>query len=198
MKKLIIITLFIFINTLTYGQVIISNNASVFLKNNEILTGEMRMGLKGLRIKHNSKKFKVYMGKEIDSVHIPTENGICKFEYIPLKYTKGNFKDYKLMQLVFVGEKIVLYNYSEAVLMSNGFGMYGLTGGNFTFLYAIRNNEKTPTRIGSNYGFHKGFKKIGPKYFKDCPELVSKIESDTYTKENILDAIKFYENKCRE
>ncbi|MCF7568307.1 hypothetical protein L3X37_08015 [Sabulilitoribacter arenilitoris] len=195
MKKVILIS-FLFINTLIYGQTIISNSATVYLKNKKVLNGEMRMGLKGLRIKHNSKKFKVYMGKEIDSVHISTENEVYKFEYIPLKHSKGNFKDYKLMQPVFVGKKITLYNYSEAVYMSNGFGMYGKTGGSFSFLYAIRNNEKIPTRIGSNFGFHKGFRKEGPKYFKDCPDLVSKINNDIFTKENIIDAFKFYETTC--
>lgn len=184
------------ISAISFSQVIISNNASVFLNNGTLLKGEMRMGLKGLRIKHNSKKFKVYMGKDIDSVHIPQKNGLSRFVYIPLKFNKGKYKDYKLMQPIFEGNKINLYNYSEAVFMSNGFGIYGMSGGNFAFLYAIRNGEKTPTRIGSSYGFHKGFRKVGPEYFNDCQELVSKINNNVYTKENILDALRFYESSC--
>lgn len=199
MKNLkLLLPFFIFFSNAIFSQVIITNNASVFLKNGKILKGKMRMGLKGLRIKHNSKKFKVYLGKEIDSVHISTEDITHKFVYIPLKFKKGKYKDYKLMQTIFKGDKIRLYNYNEAVFMSNGFGVYGMNGGSFTFLYAIKTNEKTPTRIGSSFGLHKGFKKEGPKYFKNCKELISKINNKTYTKENIIDAVIFYENKCNE
>ncbi|MFI1772798.1 hypothetical protein [Thalassobellus citreus] len=195
MKKIFFIYFFL-ITISFFGQTIVTNNATVFLKNNTVLQGEMRMGLKGLRIKHNSKKFKVYMGKEIDSVHISTINHTHRFVYTPLKFNKGKHKDYKLMQPVFEGDKITLYNYNESVFMSNGFGMYGMSGGSFNFLYAIRNNEKVPVRIASSFGFHKGFRKVAPKYFKDCPKLVSKINNDIYTKENVLEAIKFYESNC--
>jgi hypothetical protein len=49
------------------------------------------------------------------------------------------------MQPAFKGEKITLYNYNEAVFMSNGFGVFGNTVGKFTFLYALMTKEKIPT-----------------------------------------------------
>ena len=195
MKKIVFIAFFL-ISSFGYCQTIITDNAIVFLKNNDILQGKMRMGIKGLRIKHNSNTYRVYMGKDIDSVHIPTENGLCRFVYMPLKYSNGKHKDHKLMQPIVEGIKITLYNYSESAFISNGFGMYGMTGGYFNFLYAIRNNEKVPTRIASSFGFHKGFRKVAPEYFKDCPDLVSKINADVYTKDNVLEAITFYEDAC--
>jgi hypothetical protein len=198
MNKAILIFFFL-IGTASYSQTIgiITDNSIVYLKNNTVLNGRTRIGTKGLRIKHNSDKFKVYMGKEIDSVLIPIENGVCKFVYLPLKYKNGKYKDFRLMQPILIGEKISIYNYGEAVFLGEGLGVFGKDD-QANFLYAIRRNEKTPTFIGSNYGFHKGFKKEGPEYFKDCPALVSKINDGVFTKENVLDAINFYENNCNE
>jgi hypothetical protein len=42
----------------------------------------------------------------------------------------------------------------------------------------------------------KYFKKIIERYFSDCKELVSRIESDFYEKDELLSIISYYNNEC--
>lgn len=44
--------------------------------------------------------------------------------------------------------------------------------------------------------FSKSFKKAMKAYFKDCPTLVENVENKTFSKENLLQVIEFYNEHC--
>lgn len=69
-------------------------------------------------------------------------------------------------------------------------------GGTVTNYYVEREGENEVFKITSHGEISKNFKKTASAYFKDCPELVEKINNKTYKKTHIEEVIKFYNSNC--
>lgn len=45
--------------------------------------------------------------------------------------------------------------------------------------------------------FSRNFKKAATEYFQDCPALVTKIESEEFTRKTAAKMVQFYNNQCQ-
>ena len=77
--------------------------------------------------------------------------------------------------------------------MGMGFGGYAYNVDNF---YLKRESETGMTHLGSNQLFTKNFIKAASEYFKDCPQLVEKIEAKDYRKKDLRAIVTFYNENC--
>ncbi|WP_300566057.1 hypothetical protein [Flavobacterium sp.] len=70
------------------------------------------------------------------------------------------------------------------------------TGGNVTYYYVCHKLDTAVFRITSFGNISKNFKNTASEYFKDCPELVKKIEDKTFKKDDIEEVVRFYNTHC--
>lgn len=73
---------------------------------------------------------------------------------------------------------------------------FGGGGGTVTYFYVCRQSDAEAFRITSFGNISKNFKKTASEYFKDCPELVKKIEDKTFKKDDIEEVVRFYNAHC--
>ena len=85
--------------------------------------------------------------------------------------------------------------------MGNGFGggMHMTMGHsyNISSYYVRKENETEVTHLGSTSWISKNFKKAASNYFKDCPNLVEKLQNKEYKKKDIREIIDFYNEYCK-
>lgn len=63
--------------------------------------------------------------------------------------------------------------------------------------YVSEKNQKTVKKLTSVIALSKrNFEKSAADFFKDCPNLVTKIKNKHYKKEDIVRALDFYNNTC--
>ncbi|WP_284651862.1 hypothetical protein [Flavobacterium terrisoli] len=69
-------------------------------------------------------------------------------------------------------------------------------GGEVIHYYVCHQNDTEVFKITSIGNISKNFKKAASEFFKDCPELVGKIESKEFKKDDIEKVVWFYNNHC--
>ena len=63
--------------------------------------------------------------------------------------------------------------------------------------YIAKNDDDKLTKLFNLFGpSKKVFKKIVPKFFGDCPDLLDKIDYKEYRKGDIVEIVNFYNLKC--
>lgn len=211
MKTKLTLLFFLLTISLSYSQYNWTEGELV-LKNGSTLKGKIKLPMISKNILAINGKEKVKYRtdrksktKKYDETQIAqvifrkSATEIAYFEYIPTsKNKKGLFK-------VISAGKATLYarsvSISHSTPMYMGGGAYAspvnywhYSFSDFNEFYVIRENEKIASplitaRISSS------FKNRAMAYFSDCPEVVSKLETKTYVKKDIKDAIDAY-NQC--
>lgn len=140
-----------------------------------------------------------YHYTEVDYVKKPNFNGeIAKFKY--LKVVGGNFR---LLEEVIIGS-VSLYKDTSTYNMNAMGANAGMPGAGFTMgvpqtitgYYVRRENDRHAVSISSDHLFNNSLKQKGPWFFKDCPELVKKIENKDFRKKEIKKVVRFYNDHC--
>jgi len=205
-KNLIILVLIILTTITSFAQ---SNKATIFYKNGDSIQGFIkRINFDDIRFSKSKKgKYKWLKSEGLDRLLIYSENGIQERHYVEYK-KKPNSKKSKT-RLVTLAVKGKVNYYIEHYNLGSGFKNDGKSFGmsqNFYYdkgfnqasLYVKRNTEKYVTLLSTSgqVVFSKNFKKSTSEYFKDCPELVAKIQSGYYKKANVTEMVEYYNERC--
>jgi len=191
MKKNITLVVAILFTAFTYGQGS-GLQGELFLKNGKSIEGYIsfaRYSKESLTgIGNNVKKIVVrrekkgqkekYKQSEIDYFIINKDY----YTYVPVKRNQKS-----LFRVVEEG-KVMLYHREVSD------GDYR-TGYDYYDEYFIKKEGEKVASLITSRKTMKSFRKIGMKYFSDCPSLVKKIENKTYRRKDVQLAVKEY-NKC--
>jgi len=134
-----------------------------------------------------------------------------KLHYSEIDYVKkrnnlneeAKFKFFKVAgknQFLLLEEEIVgpvsLY-ISTSSFNSNPMGPgMGMTQQTIVAHYVKREHNDEVILLSSDHFADSSLKTIGPKFFRDCPELVQKIENRDFKKRQVYDIVKFYNTNC--
>ncbi|WP_442845062.1 hypothetical protein [Leeuwenhoekiella sp. H156] len=142
-----------------------------------------------------------YTFDEIAQAEYNTNEGIKRYIKLPL----ADKEDELVVQEIVTG-RVSLYTtnrqgynpgapmgFGAAGGMGMGFGGYAYNIDNF---YLKRETETGMTHLGSNQLFTKNFIKAASDYFKDCPQLVEKIEAKDYRKQDLRAIVTYYNENC--
>ncbi|WP_299216763.1 hypothetical protein [uncultured Aquimarina sp.] len=131
--------------------------------------------------------------KDVEKIKIYKKDGVYFRAY---KKIKGTSK-YKYLELIEEG-KLTIYKKFKGVFQpigSDGQPVYGY-GKNLNDYYVQREGEKEVTPLISSGFFSVNFKKVALDYFKDCNELIEKIEQEELTKNDFSLIVDFYNYEC--
>ena len=198
MKKTILL-LSIFLSTLIFSQ---KDNGKIFLKNGEVKTGFIRLGLYSTfgfasenkvvykKSKESKEKIK-YSLNEINKVVLEKRG-----TFFMKKNEKG---DILITNLIYEGSPLSLYHYPE-----EGFN------GHKSPTYYFQNGNEDLKLIYRGLG-NSSDKKMR-KYFSDCPKLAEYIKSRTFEKyverspkfkdknkfySKLIEIVKYYNENCQ-
>ncbi len=200
-KASIIIALLFFLPMIAQKQ-----KATLYFRDGTTQTGLAKLfdlsnfgGKIKFRKDKNSNKI-IYTSLEIDKISI-RENDIYVIYQYKIVENKGTIV---LLELIAKG-KVTLYRdqtqgyYSSGTRMGGGFNSSGVGMGRSYSInnYYVSKDNKNVSHLGSKGTlFSKNFKKSASEYFKDCSELVNKIQSKEFKKRNIVDIVEFYNENC--
>ena len=182
LKFIILIILFGTV-TSSYSQ----KRVTVTKKDGKVISGYGKVTKTGVKYKATKKgKYKMISSSEIDKVVLKNKKITTKYVYRPLKEGKKP----KLMDLVYAGNKIELYELYLGTARGPNVNMQVVR------YYVKRKGEKAVTMIRSGAVMGKSFKKRAEVYFSDCPELVSKLGSKGFKKNDLKNVMKYYDEHC--
>lgn len=129
------------------------------------------------------------------------EAKISGITYVSVNVNVNGSENKKVLERVLVG-KVYLYQSQNQGYMpyAGAPGGVGFAGGysySINNFYVSRANEVKATHLGSNELFTKNFKQAASDYFKDCTELVQKIQNSTFKKRDLIAIVQFYNNECQ-
>ena len=153
-----------------------------------------------VKYSNDTLKYKTYRSKEIIGIDILENDYKRKFRY---KYVDGN----KFPEIVEVlsNDNLSLYLrlYDEGSIAKAIFNGAVNPRANFTVLFprasyyvGTNNNEKIKSLYTCGLPFAKSFKNSMKDFFKDCPELLEKVENKEFTNDNLLEVLNFYNTEC--
>lgn len=194
--KNIIVAFFLLFFSFGFSQ---NKSCTIFLKDKTILKGYGKINDDQVKYRLD-KKAESKLIESIDIEKISIESGN---EYKTYYYFKIIEKDtYKWMESVVKGN-VSLFNvnssgYASVPMMNSSGGFNGVGGSRFNVdnYYLKKEGQDYVTKITSVGSFSKNFKNAASEYFKDCIELVEKIQSKYYKREDIEDVVRFYNSKC--
>lgn len=218
MKKYFTIILLVFLINFSYSQFGATKfvEAEIIFKNGSVLNGYSRAFSYDLQFKDLDKKnlrrinfmdiqsvkFTIYDDKKKNVKHD------LVVDCLRLEGSSDDKKNYVLAELIVKKDRIKIYGvYFPA---GGGFSMGPGLGGqvnvinfnknfninSYSDYYCYLNNESTP-RLMYQYTSLKNFKTMASECFKDCEELSNKINKKEFTKENIVQIVDYYNDKCR-
>lgn len=205
MSKKIIFLLAIFIGVASFGQK--TNNifdkkekATIYFRDSTIQKGYAKIIGSVIKYKKdkNSKK-QVFDERNVKKIVFEKPGIDLILEYKIVKGTKTPL----LLEPIVKGT-ITLYRdtwmankwkangeINNSNISSTYYNSYKITD-----YYISKNNEIFVEKITSTHPFSKNFKKAASIYFKNCPELVEKIESKEFKKGDIRRVVRYYNTKC--
>ncbi|MDY7394176.1 hypothetical protein UMM65_02905 [Aureibaculum sp. 2210JD6-5] len=156
--------------------------------------------IKGFAIITNKQKIKfrkelnskniVYTNKEIDSIRIKV-NKWPGYEINTYHYKTFGKKNKPILLKPITYGKVTLYLHKS---LDRHSGVY-----NNKNYYVSKENMDSVThlgRIGPLKLFDKNIINEAIEYFKDCPELVKKIQAREYKKRDIVEIVEYYNEHC--
>lgn len=190
MKNKILTLIVLFYCFFAYSQ---SNKCVIYFNDTTKVEGLCKLKTNGevKFIKNKGDKKTLFYHSQISKVEI-IDDEITTYEY---KYIDEYSSEW--LELLIKGE-VSLYTTSiSSYHMNNSLntgGMNGMTfgGGTTTYYYTCRQNENGVFRIASKGTISRSFKKTASEYFKDCPEIVEKIQSKDYKKDDIEEIVRIY------
>ncbi|MEP5340489.1 MAG: hypothetical protein ABJL44_02760 [Algibacter sp.] len=184
--------------------------AKVYLKDGTTLEGHARLtyavaNASGLSINLGSKEYLRFINFEIkqkrSTKFTPEEIDKVVFDLnYKVKGRRLKRKATFIPVIMFKNEKNKKIRLGFAELVIDGFlklvekpVVANGTGSHYAGAFLIRRNEQA---VLLNSTELKSFKKRASEYFKDCPNLILKIESKIYTRKDSKAIIKFYNDNC--
>ncbi len=194
MKKLIFILAFLVVLPLAAQK----QEAILYFKDSTVLKGLAKITHgKSILFKKNKDDKKIeYTFEELRCVEIKEKKKSENFTTYCYKIIPEN--GYSLLKQIEVG-KVNLYKFFDVYHSSKSGPNGSMTTKNSSIsrYYIAKENIEIVTHLGSNgLFFDKKFKKAASNYFKDCPELVTKIQKKKYKKKHIEELVKYYNEKC--
>lgn len=193
----IIIILVLFFNLNTYGKYF---EGKVVLKNNTEKNGLIELGKNlTLNFKVDKKSEKeVIKGEDIKYVlTIDNKYNQNKYEF-HLTSTKGlvgNKEKMRLLKIIVEGN-INLYVASEGLSYSTGGS--GVSTFSTSTYFLKRLEETKPTFfVAFGYVVKQDFKTFIKEYFKDCNELITKVNKNELKEKHSIEIASFYNNNCK-
>lgn len=186
-KRLIFFLLISICSSFSYSQ----GSMKVYLKNSTTLSGLGTIQIKKVKIKdENQKGSEKIKFKEIDSLEIYTKEGWQTLYFFESKDVSDRAYDY-----FFLEKKGKLSLYSKSYSSLTGYGVFENTS------YCIKRDNESGVHNLAIGGLFKGtFIKKASEYFKDCPELVDKINKSVQgfenKEKNLKNIVRFYNTKC--
>ncbi|MBJ2174550.1 hypothetical protein JBL43_09895 [Aureibaculum sp. A20] len=195
MKEILIIIAFLFVMPLAAQK----NVAKLYFNDGTEKTGLAKITYKN-EIKfreENGGKKEIYNSDGIKCIEIfniyekPRKKTYC--------YKKINENNPILLRQVING-KLSLYVLDTTThgSMAGPNGSVFMTGNSSSSYYVCKGDDEIVTHLGDRGNlFSKNFIKAASEYFKDCPELVKKIEDKAYKKRDIEEVVNFYNKDCK-
>lgn len=178
------------------------DSATLTLKDGVVLQGLAKMKPNKIVFKSDKNGEKVsYDAKQVKQLTIIREGEEIKYEY----KKKGEKGKYLLLNIIAEGE-LSFYiiekkhgAHNSANSLGDGIGPFGYMGQMTTKHYYIsKKNQDFADRITVGIKFKK-FEKISDVYFKNCPDLMSKIESKYFERDDhkgVEDLVVYYNENC--
>jgi hypothetical protein len=140
----------------------------------------------------SSDEPKKILYSEIDYVEKRNNlNDETKFKFFKV----ANQNKYVLVEEEIVGPVSLYISASSFNSNPMGPGM-GMTQQTIVVHYVKRKHNDEVILLSSDYFSDQSLKMVGPKFFKDCPKLVEKIENRDFKKRHIYDIVRFYNENC--
>lgn len=200
MKKILIISLIAF-SSIIYAQ---KGKSILILKDNTQINGIGEVSgfssIISVKFGNDTLKYKKYNSKEIIGIDILEKDYTRKFRY---KLVDGD-KFPQILELISIDNlSLYLRLYDEGSFVQAIFN--GAVSQDVDFWlsltrvnYYLGNGESYIVKNLYNRGlpFSKSFKKSIEDYFNDCPELITKLENDEFSKNNVFEVVDFYNRIC--
>ena len=199
MKKIVIITVFLFVLPMTAQK----EKAILHFKDDSKITGLAKIISSGARIKFRKdkqSKYKVYTPDNVESIEIYEKESFSTtvYSHYYFRKTKKNTLP-RLLKLMEDGKANLYLDYNEynKVFVIGSNGISPAVNSSISHYYVSRAGDEFVTRLGGQGSlFKKNFKKGASEYFKDCPELVKKIENKEFKRRDIEEVVNFYNREC--
>lgn len=176
-----------------------------------------------VKFKNDTLKYKSYKSKEIIGIDILENNYYRKFRY---KYVKGEkypeimeivsvdslslyvrIYDGGAISNSFSNEPVGVINNSpnETVKLDNGQeikisqskNMYTfITIPRYSYYVGIGQSDEVEHLYTKGLPFAKSFKKSMKTYFKNCPELIEKVNNKAFSNKDLVSVLEFYNINC--
>lgn len=168
------------------------NNGTMIFNDGKILNGLIKIYGNEIIFKKTEKSEREnYNYENISAVtFLDKENTTQRFEYIKLEHKNKP-------QLCYVEINDFLKLYSS---VSSSFNMNGLAGyfrSTSTFYIKRENEEFATYYVAFGYIPKTSFKNVVFDYFKDCNNLIKKLERKDFKKKHYFEIIKYYNANCR-
>ncbi|MBL4905499.1 MAG: hypothetical protein JKZ00_05725 [Flavobacteriaceae bacterium] len=155
------------------------------------------------RIKINDKivyrklkkgKKKIYNYKKVKKITVFKDSTKLTYEY---KIVLGTIirRDIKLLPEPIIKGAINLYQKQINGITSFG-GIGGGTRFSHTYSYISKKGKTTVRYLSTDDTTSKKFKRFASTYFSDCPDLISKINSNYFKESGIKGIVKYYNKNC--
>ena len=173
--------LFLFVFQFTLSQDF--KPGTVFFSSGNTLEGLVDVTYKKVVVKKEMDGRSIPFGHmAIDSVQLTRADSITT--YVFKKYLK---KILPMLVIVSGEAELLSYTYPQS---------YDGAGGG-TYYYLGRKGELKVTRVSIKGVIDKSFKKSTAKFFSDCPELVEKIETKEFGRDDIKQIVLYYNSNCK-
>lgn len=176
-----------------------------------------------VKFKNDTLKSKTFRSKEIIGIDILENNYYRKFRF---KYIDGakfpeilevvSIDNLSLYVRIYEGRVLSNSHYNEPIAMvgqapnqviklDNGQEIKVVQSRNlymsadiprYSYYVGIGQSDKVEHLYTKGLPFAEGFKKSLKKYFKNCPELLAKVENDEYSNDELLSVLEFYNRNC--
>ena len=147
-----------------------------------------------LKREPNFIKLKVEIVAEVEGKKRRLTPGDTRYIFIDWAYDE----DIELVFIKRVGFLPRVYSGEISVFKNafhNSVGFGGTVTGTYQDFNYVMTREGYPTTIAGN-GIGYSFKKKMSEYFKDCPELVKRINKKEFKAKDTIDMVKFYHTQC--
>lgn len=221
MKKIILLILFFAITSFSNAQMGIIpyinkyKSATLYFRDGTIKEGLAKITVldEKIKFKKNKKSKKsIYDYSKIDKIIILETKGFVTYQYKIIKKKNVKKPQYPLLKILEKGS-LSLYSIEQTgTITSPGLSGYDVnmngknvhvasTKGMSTYFssksYYISKGNSTEVFSINNTNILGGkFIKSASKYFKDCPELVKKIESKEFRRNDIIGIVQYYNQNC--
>ena len=190
MKSLISTSLLIILSQFLVAQKL--SKAKILFTNDKVIEGFAFIGDSYVSFQQEIDGRKItYRPLGIKSVFVYQDNEEIEYRFRKFK------NQYVLMRVIIDGNISLL---SKAYYYNLGVGGNYSTNsaaGTLTHFFLNRKDEKDVVRIlTKGKAIDKSFRKTAIEFFKDCPELVKKLDDKIFKKDDIEQVVNYYNKNC--